>query len=346
MKSVMHVNLASGFRGGERQTLLLIDAIAQLYPELTQYLVCKPHSPLIEKTQHLAIQYVKVNHQFSGHFFSPKVDIVHAHDAKAVHWAWLHHQVTKTPYILTRRVPQSVKKTGLKSKTYRQASALVAISKAIQQEISYPSWPEVQLIPSAKAHMHVNSAEVQRIQQAMSTEGQIIIGHAGALVDKHKGQSILIEAAKKLNQQYPNLHFWFLGEGEDRQYFEQQASELTNVHFLGFKNNIADYIHCMNIFAFPSRNEGLGSTLLDVMDLKVPIVAAAVDGIPDIIQHEKTGLLVHANDANALAQAIARLLDDERLIQRLVDNGKQESERYSPERMAKDYVQLYQKLTA
>ena len=94
---IMHVNLAKGFRGGERRTELLIQSLAA--QGFKQSLVSRSDSPLrhrLHNTERLT--FIKANHQLMGHW-QAEADIVHAHEAKAVHWAWLHHRLKGTPYI-------------------------------------------------------------------------------------------------------------------------------------------------------------------------------------------------------------------------------------------------------
>lgn len=87
---IMHVNLARGFRGGERQTELLIQTLAA--HGVSQQLVCRGDSPLRAHLQGTpGLKFVTANHQLMGHWRAEPADLVHAHEAKAVHWAWLHH---------------------------------------------------------------------------------------------------------------------------------------------------------------------------------------------------------------------------------------------------------------
>lgn len=93
---IMHVNLARGFRGGERQTELLIQALAT--QGVSQQLVCRGDSPLRAHLQGTpGLKFVTANHQLMGHWRAEPADLVHAHEAKAVHWAWLHHGQRATP---------------------------------------------------------------------------------------------------------------------------------------------------------------------------------------------------------------------------------------------------------
>ena len=84
---VLHVNLARGFRGGERQTELLIRALSDL--DIQQVLACRPDSPLRDRLQGTSgLSFCDAAGQLSGHSLKAQADIVHAHEAKGVHWAW------------------------------------------------------------------------------------------------------------------------------------------------------------------------------------------------------------------------------------------------------------------
>lgn len=337
---LVHVNLAKGFRGGERQTELLIEALSHLLPSLQQTLVCQPDSPMIEHLSAVeGVSFASARHQLAGHMGIRDADVIHAHEAKAVHWAWLHHQLFSTPYVITRRVDVPVKSKWLNRKSYQQADARVAISSLIQSLLVAKGWGEVVRIPSTMAHL-THSPDVTASFRA-AFPGKRLIGHAGALVDKHKGQRVLIEAARLMLSSHPDVQFLFFGQGDDEAALKAESSDLPNVSWMGFKANIGDYLAGLDLFAFPSRNEGLGSTLLDVMDCGVPIVASEVGGIPDVVLHEQTGLLVPPDDAKALAQSLGRLLDDEPLRQRLVVNAKAHLTDFTPEAMARQYAALY-----
>ncbi|WP_048307110.1 glycosyltransferase family 4 protein [Halomonas sp. PR-M31] len=337
---VRHVNLARGFRGGERQTELLMRALAER--GIRQSLVCRSDSPLRRELADLDIALIAANHQLAGHFAGGRADLVHAHEAKAVHWAYLQRCLRGTPYLLTRRVPQPVKNKPLNRRTYRAASCLVAISSVIESHLRARGWAPVIRIPSALARLASVSDRVEALRERF--KGRRIVGHIGALVDRHKGQRLLIDAARRLRASFPDVLFVCLGQGEDETELKRESADLDNLIWEGFHDNVGDYLQVMDLFAFPSRNEGLGSILLDVMDHGVPIVAAEVDGIPDIVIHEQSGLLVPAEDGKALAEAIAQLLDNPGLGEQLAQDARQRLTGFTPDAMAEAYLALYQRI--
>ncbi|SHG28541.1 Glycosyltransferase involved in cell wall bisynthesis [Marinomonas polaris DSM 16579] len=344
MLTVLHVNLAKGFRGGERQTELLIRALAKHF-KIKQLLACREDSPLRTRLADVEdLSFVTANNQLSGHYAAPHADIVHAHEAKAVHWAYIHKLLRNTPYILTRRVDTVVKDKWLNKKTYSNASALVGISTLIANQIRDKKWGEVNQIPSTLAHLETDHKEGEAFRNAFP--GKTIIGHVGALVDKHKGQKVLIEAASLLEKSHPDLHIVFFGDGADKEELESLSKDIKNITWMGFRPKIGDYLPYFDLFAFPSRNEGLGSTLLDVMDAGVPIIASNVGGIPDIVINNETGILIEANDSSALKDAIIKLSSDKALQTRLVEGAKKQIENYTPQKMAERYFSIYEKITA
>ncbi|RAR59572.1 glycosyltransferase involved in cell wall biosynthesis [Onishia taeanensis] len=338
---IIHVNLAKGFRGGERQTELLIRALA-VREDARQWLACRRDSPLRARLAEVSgLTFIDADHQLAGHGLAGRLraDVVHAHDAKAVHWAGLHRWRHGVPYLLTRRVDAPVKDKLSNRLFYRGAARRVAISSLIKRQLEARDWGEVALIPSALSGLKADPAQAKALRADFP--GKYLVGHVGALVDRHKGQRVLIDAARRLQRTQPDLQVLFFGQGEDAEVLETEAADLANVTFMGFRDNIGDYLPGLDLFAFPSRNEGLGSVLLDVMDAGVPIVASRVGGIPDIVHDDDTGLLVPPGDAEALATAIACLHDDPARAQRLAVGASAQLDRYTPKAMADAYWRLY-----
>lgn len=335
---IIHVNLAKGFRGGERQTVLLIRELAGQVTQQT--FVCRQDSPMRDELKDIAnIEYVDASHQLAGHQKASKASILHAHEAKAVHWAWLHKRLYGTPYVITRRVDTPIKRKWTNRHFYGHADQCVAISTEIKRQLIGWNSRETTIIPSAMSNFmpDVHVAEEFRACYA----DRFIVGHIGALVDKHKGQRLLLAAAEQLQEQRPDLLFVFFGQGEDGQLLQQESKHLNNVVWAGFKPNIGDFIPALDMFVFPSRNEGLGSILLDIMSAKVPIIATQVGGIPDLVKHNETGVLVPPNNAHALSAAISQLADSQIQQKVLVENAYQRLAVFSPQAMAEKYLTIY-----
>ena len=151
----------------------------------------------------------------------------------------------------------------------------------------------------------------------------------------------MLQTARALQQDAPDIQFVLLGSGRLEEEFRQQAEGLTNVTFSGWVEDPITWIAAFDLFAFPSLVEPLGSTLLDVLRAGVPIVASRVDGIPEVIT-EECGILVPPGDAGALAEQLLRLYRLEELRQRLSERGVERAKEYSPELIAKEHIRVYQ----
>ncbi|MEA2701816.1 MAG: hypothetical protein QOE22_525 [Candidatus Parcubacteria bacterium] len=161
----------------------------------------------------------------------------------------------------------------------------------------------------------------------------------------NKGIDIAIAALAKLSNTYPDDALVVLGEGEEREALLRQARELgvqDRVFMLGFIPDARQYLSAADIFLMPSRKEGLPLALLEAGHASLPVVASNVGGIPEIIGHEKNGLLTAPNDSDALAGSVARLLKNPEearafgtALQRTV------SEQFSEEEMLTKTFALY-----
>ena len=100
-----------------------------------------------------------------------------------------------------------------------------------------------------------------------------------------------------------------------------------------------------DITVVPSVEEPLGLVAIESLAAGTPVVAANTGGLPEIVQHEKTGLLGPPSDSDALATAIMRYINDEELRNRLGEAGKQYVlDRFSPESLVSDIESVYEQV--
>ena len=159
---------------------------------------------------------------------------------------------------------------------------------------------------------------------------------------KNKGVQYLISAAKDLPD---SVHLAFIGEGEEKGLMEKLAKNIgleNRVHFLGFKENPAQYLKAFDIFVFPSLKEGLPYAILEAGLAELPIIASNVGGIPDIITDGEDGILVPPKDVQALSEAIKKVLADKELGQRLGKNASEKiKQHFNFEKMLEKTMDIY-----
>jgi glycosyltransferase involved in cell wall biosynthesis len=179
--------------------------------------------------------------------------------------------------------------------------------------------------------------------------GAPVVGITARLVEV-KRHCDLLEAVARLAEQCPDLHVLISGDGPLRESLEAQASALGlagRVRFLGFHPNAAEVLHALDLFVLPSSWEAFGLVAAEAMATGVPVVASRTGGLPEVVTHDETGLLVPIGDVGALAAAIERGLRDEPLRQRMALAGRQRAERlFSKTTMADNTLRLYRQLFA
>jgi len=166
-------------------------------------------------------------------------------------------------------------------------------------------------------------------------------------LDIVKGHHLAIEAitSESVSQ---DVHLHIVGVGPletELRAFATAYGVADRVHILGFRRNIYDYIANSNILLMPSLHEGLPYTLLEAMALGIPIIAARVGGLAEVIQDESTGLLVPPQDSGALTRAILRLYEDTAFRSRLGEQARLlQQTRYSLQTMTERYLAIYREL--
>jgi len=339
-KKIVHLNFAKGYRGGERQTQLLIEALSTR--GYRQKIITRENSTLaqrLEGVENLEIVRIKKPYIFSLNQVKD-ASLLHAHETKAAQVAYFAHLRYKTPYFITRRVNNPISDNFFNKNIYQNASKIIVLSHAIQEKtLQLSKRIDTKVIPSAYTPFNYQSQMVDKIKKRF--KGKFLIANIGELNNADKGQHYLIEAMKKLQKSHPNIHLILLGKGKDKEKYQEQAKDLNNITFEGFVDNVGDYIAALELFVFPSLNEGLGSILLDVIQAKVPIIASDVGGIPDIIEHEHTGILIEPKNADAIYQAIVKLYNDPAQRKNLANEAYKTIENYSIESMTDKYEALY-----
>ena len=174
-----------------------------------------------------------------------------------------------------------------------------------------------------------------------------ILGCAGRLVPV-KGHTYLLRAFQKLlpdlGATLPDARLVLLGGGALEQPLREEAASLglaDRVVFAGHRPDVHRLLGAFDVFAMPSLQEGLGLAALEAAAAGIPIVASRTGGLPEIIEHDVTGLLVPPTDVDALAAALARALRDPALGARMAEKAKAHVQKFSIESAVAAYDKLY-----
>lgn len=187
---------------------------------------------------------------------------------------------------------------------------------------------------------NLNPGNVNNTRKSITSSNVVLVGVFGRLA-QWKGQHVLIEAVKDL----PDIHAVIIGAslfGEEKyeNRLKVQVKKLglqDRVHFLGFRSEIPELMKAMDIIVHTSiAPEPFGRVVVEGMLAERPVVATKAGGVLEIIDDNKTGLLVKPGSSTDLARAIKRLINDQDLSRRLTTQAKHDAlVRFSPDRMLK-----------
>lgn len=164
-------------------------------------------------------------------------------------------------------------------------------------------------------------------------------------LSKEKGISILMEFAKNLPS---DIHLIIAGSGPERDYVEKISKSLSNIHFIGFqeKNKAISLIRGSDILIQPSLSEGISSTILEAMACKIPIIATNIGGNKELLNHNRTGILIDNYSSNILLKEVLDLLSNKQKAKSLVESAYEEVQRYDWSNVGRLYLDLYNSLLA
>jgi glycosyltransferase involved in cell wall biosynthesis len=248
---------------------------------------------------------------------------------------------------------------------------LIAVSRAIVAKLVSEGRT------AAPVELIYNGVDLQRYEytEACCTlpeeygfpEGTPLVGVVARL-EPEKGHRTLLEAWPLVLARVPEARLLIIGEGSQRTALESQAEQMellgrrcsgdqcvgtrgarpdAKVLFTGLRDDVPAVTAALDVAVLPSYREAQGLALLEAMALRRPVVATAVGGVPEMIEHEQTGLLVPPRDAEALGAAIVRVLTDHPLADMLARAGHDfVHANFSLDNMVKAVAAIYEQSVA
>ncbi len=170
-----------------------------------------------------------------------------------------------------------------------------------------------------------------------------MISH-GAVLRGEKGHATILKALLIVRKQFPSIRYVIAGDGHDRSLLEQRIRDLDltqNVFLAGHLSSVAPLLKRSDLAVLPSLREPLGMFQIEAQYLEVPVIASDVDGIPETILHQKTGLLIKHGDAEEWAASILWILNNQVLAKELaVEGNRYVSQKFSIEKNTQALLKL------
>ncbi|HEY7411725.1 MAG TPA: glycosyltransferase [Vicinamibacteria bacterium] len=354
---IAQVDSARGWRGGQNQVRLTAAGLTALGHEVM--LACAAGGVLESRARDLGLAVAPL--RFAGDlsplavaglarlFRSWGPDVVHAHDPHAVSAALLAARWSgRPPVVASRRVDFRVR-GRLSRWKYGACARVVAASGAIARvlEADGVGAAHLRVVHEGVPDRPPVPGGAEALRALGVPAGAPVVGNVAALVD-HKDHATLVAAAALVLREMPHARFVIVGDGERRRAVERDIAAHGlhgRVLLAGFRRDLDALIPAFDVFCLSSRQEGLGTSVLDAMAFARPVVATTAGGIPEAVEDGVTGRLVAPGDAGGLALALRELLSRPEERRRLGEGGRRAfCERFTAQRMVERTLDVYREL--
>jgi glycosyltransferase involved in cell wall biosynthesis len=321
--TVLHVDTAASWRGGQNQVLLTASGMAARGQQTA--VACRRGGALAARAAAAGLAVRPL--PFRGDLWPPAIlslarllrreapDALVLHDPHAVSAGLVAARLAGRSFLVAVRRVDFPLRSALSRAKYAACDRIVVVSRAIGAvvESSGIARAKLRLVYEGVPDREPAPGGSEALASLGVPEGAPVVGNVAALTG-HKDQATLVEAMALLRQRLPQARLVILGEGELRGALEAMVRERglgDRVVLAGFRRDLDRLMPAFSVFCLSSRLEGLGTSLLDAMAFGLPVVATAAGGIPEAVEDGTTGRLVPPRDPEALAAALVDVLADE-----------------------------------
>lgn len=352
--------------GGERSLLQFLARRNEIAVEPT--VVAPPEGPLADALRQAGIRHLPWRgsaplEKLAWQLAQLGIRIVHANSLMQGDRAVSLADVLGVPAVTHARDHMTL--SAARAKRLNRSAAVIAVSEATR------AWLVGQGVTRAQVEVVPNAVDPDTLRVESRMPGPADAGdfraERGVAVETplvgcigqwslRKGQDLFLKAARLVVDRVPRARFVLAGERysqkEESVRFEDDLRARARrpplegrVDCLGYRHDVPRVLAALDVVVIPSRQEPLSRVALEALALGVPVVATAVGGMAEIVEHARTGLLVPAGDVRALAAAIERLLADRALAARVRERGPDRvSTCFNPQRQALAIRSIYDRI--
>ncbi|RQD75071.1 MAG: glycosyltransferase family 1 protein [Candidatus Syntrophonatronum acetioxidans] len=346
------------------------------------FIACPPDTGMLKKLEKGEIQVIPFKLQgnispwsdFINVFYLSrilkkyKIDLLHLHGYKAGLIGRLAARISRDiPVVLTLHNFRDYQRksilpgfcfTGIEKILSRKTDTIITVSQALKEDLLSNLGIEENRV--VRIYNGIDYLKYSSFQKGFSiepvrTRGKdnnvkgLVVGAAARLAPQKGIEDFLIASKLVLQKDIKKkVRFLIAGEGPLRKSLEDQVRKLgmhKYVFFLGYVDNMPEYLSSLDLFVLPSRSEGLSITLLQALAVKRPVVATETGGVPEIVSHGSTGYLVSAANPFSMAEGIEKMLNNAHLRNSLAQRGQElVRENFTREKMVERTRALYEEI--
>jgi len=356
---ILHIDTERGWRGGERQTLWLAEELQRRNHD--SIIAARRREPLAKRAGRAGLQLVLCEPRFEADphtvlqlarfIGEAQVDLVHAHTAHALGLAALATVLIDTPLVASRRVDFHLRANLATRWKYGRTDALIAVSQAVADVLAADriAMRKIAVVPDGTdVHRSIEPASHETLV-ALGIEPTAPLVVQVAQLVPHKDPLNFVYAIAAARQRVPGLQAVLVGDGPLRRQVVHAVHNLgldDTLRVAGYRSDADELLAAADVVVLSSREEGMGSVLLDAFLLGKPIAATYAGGIPEVVEHGSTGLLAPVGNSAALAENITTLIENTAIAARFGCAGRARAADFSVERMADRTLAVYDRALA
>ena len=219
---------------------------------------------------------------------------------------------------------------------------VVSVSENCRKDI-------VALYPPLKeksATVTIGTYNFDNVPEADDTTGRPVIINVSSFVPE-KNHEFLLEVFREFRTRHPHASLWLVGDGKLRDKLEQKVSKLQldeAVHFFGYQKNIIRLLKCADMMLMPSKVEGLPGVILEAFSCRIPVIASAVGGIPEVVRNGVTGYCIDRWEISHYIEAMELVMKKD-VRQHVTTNAKQlVNDQFLMPQISRRFMEQYAKL--
>ena len=328
---ILFVHGITEIGGAERELLRMLTPLSNLgYDPI---IACPARGPFVEELERRNIEHRTVVlpawHKFRGYMqrassASQLQKIIRHARPVALHvndiW-WVPQTLRAVGNLqvpIVAHVRQEIEPRKARHYELANADLLLAVSSHIRDALIQGGIPATKVMTVYSGldlrDITVAASPVQIRSKFGIPHGAPLLGTLASIFTR-KGHEVMLKALPRILRLFPGTHYFIIGTGEAdcEAILRSQVKDLGlegRVHFAGFQESVFGFLAAFTVYVHPVLMEGFGLAVLEAMAMGRPVVATATGGLPEVVRHGETGLLVPAANEIALAEAIVSLLGD------------------------------------
>ncbi|RMH37848.1 MAG: glycosyltransferase family 1 protein [Nitrospirae bacterium] len=252
---------------------------------------------------------------------------------------------------LVAHIRQQIEPWKVRRYKLDRANVMVAVSEQIRQSVIAAGVDEGHVRTVYSGVDLSGFAEPSNRRVARSRfgfrEDHLVLGTVANIFPR-KGYELMLKALPQIIRVHPQVQYVIVGAGDESYLAQLKAISRhvgieAHVHFLGFQQHVPSVLSALDLYVHPAEMEGFGIAILEAMAAGKAVVATSVGGIPEIVRHGETGILVHQRDPDVFARAVIGILNDPERRQTMGQEGHMRIQNYfTTETMMHRLIENYQ----